>query len=420
METELTILSDILLDNEIMAECIGVLKDTDFQSKTNGIVYRAMFEMYKSRIPIDPVTLANSLGDKVYAAIGGMKYMLKMQCASPGKYGYKQHIALVKTESDRLKLIKACQEAIEQAEECKNTQEIISELESKFIKTNDQHNVLDLDGLFGLTLQIIEDGFNNGGQINGVSTGYKALDNATGGFNKGDLMVIAARPSMGKTALILNMMSNIPKGDNAMLFELEMSEGKLGARLMSSRVGINPKLLSRGAIGERDFEPIIKVTGLASAKNNLFFDCRAGLNVSQIRSEANKIKIKHGLSVIFVDHIGIMRPDNPKSSRNDQIGTISRELKAIAKDLDVCVVCLSQLNRSVEGRADKQPGLSDLRDSGNIEQDSDQVLLLYREDYYKDENDIVSNFEIIIAKNRDGECGKILLQYDTNTQLIYE
>ena len=420
METELTILSDILLDNEIMADCIGVLKDKDFQERTNGIVYQAMSEMYRNRIPIDPVTLANFLGDKSYAAIGGMKYMLKMQSASPGKAGYKQHISIVKTESDRLKLIRACQQAIQEAEEEGNPADIISKLESSFVRTDERHKVVDLAELMGITLAMIEQGYQRGGVLPGITTGYTALDNATGGFNRGDLMIVAARPSMGKTALILNMMSNIPKEHNAMLFEMEMAEGKLGARLMSSRVGINPKLLSRGSIHEIDFEPIIKITGLSGEKNNLYFDCRAGLTVNQIRAEVKKIKIKHGLSVIFIDHIGIMRPDNPKSSRNDQIGVISRELKAIAKDLDVCVVCLSQLNRGVEGRADKQPGLSDLRDSGNIEQDSDQVLLLYREDYYKDENDIVSNFEIIIAKNRDGECGKILLQYDTNTQLIYE
>jgi len=419
METELTILSDVLMDNDIMAECIGVLTESDFDSSQNAIIYKAMTEMYKNRIPIDPVTLVNTLGDK-FKAIGGMKYLMKLQSASPGTAGWKQHLNIVKKESERRTLIMACAKAIDQAENEIDPQEIISELESAFIRSDDQHKIVDLAELFGITLQMIEDGYNHGGEINGVTTGFTALDNATGGFNKGDLMIVAARPSMGKTALILNMMNNIPKGDNAVLFEMEMSEGKLGARLMSSKVGINPKLLSRGAVSEIDFEPIIKVTGMAGEKNNLFFDCRAGLTVGQIRAEVKKLKIKHGLSVVFIDHIGIMRPDNPKASRNDQVGTISRELKAIAKDLDVCVVCLSQLNRGVESRTDKQPALSDLRDSGNVEQDADQVLLLYREDYYKDDNDPVSAFEIIIAKNRDGEVGKILLQYDTNTQLIYE
>lgn len=419
METELTILSDIMLDNDIMAECIGILKDTDFKEASNGIVYKTMQEMYRKHIPIDPVTLANSLGNN-YKAVGGMNYMLTMQQASPGKAGFKQHISIVKKESDRKKLIEACREATKEALDGGDPAEIIDRLESKFIRTDERHKVIDLNDLMLLTLEMIETGYHQGGKINGVSTGFVALDNTVGGFNKGDLMIVAARPSMGKTALILNMMNNIPKGDNAILFEMEMSEGKLGARLMASKVGINPKLLSRGAIGENDFDSIVKISGIAGDKNNLFFDCRAGLTVGQIRAEVKKLKIKHGLSVVFIDHIGIMRPDNPKANRNDQIGTISRELKAIAKDLDVCVVCLSQLNRGVEGRADKQPALSDLRDSGNVEQDADQVLLLYREDYYKPENDFVSTFEIIVAKNRDGEIGKILLQYDTNTQLIYE
>ncbi|MCB2294677.1 DnaB-like helicase C-terminal domain-containing protein [Clostridium algoriphilum] len=302
--------------------------------------------------------------------------------------------------------------------------DVIDTLENKMLSASDmnEEKTVNLEELMTQSIDLIDNGYKNGGQLLGETTGYKLLDNAINGFVKGDLCIIAARPSMGKTALSMEMLNKLPPGKKGLIFEMEMSKGKLGIRMLAPRTYINSQDLSKGLIKDTDFSVIQKEAGKMANKNNVFINCRTGLSVSEIKAEAKKIKIQNGLDVIFVDHIGKVRPDNPKATKNDQIGQISEEFKNMAMDLDICCVVLSQLNREVEKRTDKHPIMSDLRNSGCIEQDADEILMLYRDDYYAEREGRKSIrpglLEVLVAKNKDGNVGAIKLYYNTNYQII--
>lgn len=420
-------LSMILKDNDILAEAIGQLRPGDFSIKPHFVIYKKLLQMYSKNIPIDLTTVANSFGTEILQSIGGVTYLSELYTAAISTAGFKQYIRIIKDLSNKRKIIKSCIEAVENAyEKDAETKNIIDKLENCFISMNEyeQESTINSYELMDSTINLIEENYKNGGRITGISTGYKPLDNAINGLIKQDLVLIAARPSMGKTALTMNIISNIPKEYNVMLFELEMSKEKLGIRMLAPKALINPQNLARGKIRDRDFAVITTKANEIVSKNNFFLNCKSGLSLGEIRAEAKKIKIKHGLDVIFIDHIGKIKPNNPRASRNDQIGQISEGLKNLAKDLDVCVVALSQLNRDCEKRPDKHPQLSDLRDSGNLEQDADSILFLYRDDYYADRENRDSEkpgvLEIMVAKNRDGEVGLLELTYNTDYQIITE
>lgn len=272
------------------------------------------------------------------------------------------------------------------------------------------------------TINMIEQGFKDGGKIRGVPTGFRKIDEAINGMMQGDLIIIAARPSMGKTAVVMNILNNLPTGTNGAIFEMEMSEEKLGVRMLAPKALLNSMDLGKGRVKADDFKTIMYKADEIANKNNVFINCKAGLSVSEIRAEAKKIKIQHGLKAVFIDHIGLVRPNDLRGTRNDQIGQISKDLKAMAKDLEVCVIALSQLSRACESRPDKHPMMNDLRDSGNIEQDADAILMLYRDDYYAErenrESATPNIMDILIAKSRDGEAGIVKLFYNTKYQLI--
>ncbi|RXI60144.1 replicative DNA helicase [Clostridium tetani] len=425
---EITFLSNIFNKNDIMVEAIGTLKPIDFYYKPNEIIFSKMLELYTKNIPLDVITLSNNIDRELLKSIGGVTYLSEVMTYASNTANYKTYIKLIKDLSDKRQIIISCQDALSEALESNtDTKQIINKLENTFININkeeEQESTVNSSELMESTVIAIEEGYKRGGVIPGITTGYIPLDNATNGFNKEDLFVIAARPSMGKTALTLNILNKLPQQYNAMLFELEMSKEKLGMRLLAPKILRNSRDLARGKVNDKDFEVIIRKCSEIAAKNNIFINTKPNLSINEIRAEAKKVKIKYGLDIIFVDHIGKIRPDNTKSSRNDQIGQICNGLKAIAKELNVCVVILSQLNRACEQRYNKRPMLSDLRDSGNIEQDADQIIFLYRDDYYAEREGRESSkpeiMEILIAKNRDGEAGIIELYYNTEYQIITE
>jgi replicative DNA helicase len=425
-QIEKELLGMVFIKNDILINLITTLTEDDFYNSTNTIIYSEMVNMYKRNIPIDMVTFSNSLGERL-KAIGGITFLTQLIGCTSTTTQHNYYIKVIKELSDKRKAIRGCQEFLLDINKPENeTHDLINRLENSFINlgTTDREGTVDAENLMQSTVTAIEEGQKNGGQITGITTGFKKLDENINGLMKDDLIIIAARPSIGKTALILNIINNIPKGHNVALFEMEMSKEKIGIRILASNTLRNSTDLSKGNVPDKDMLFIINTAGKFSEKNNLFLNCRAGLTLQEIRSEAKKIKIKNGLDVLVVDHIGKIIPDNLKATRNDQIGQISEGLKDIAKELHVCVVALSQLSRKCEERSDKHPMLSDLRDSGNIEQDADTVLLLYRDDYYAARESRDSKklgiLEIMIAKNRDGRAGLIELIYNTNYQKITE
>lgn len=427
MEAEKQFLSMLFIKNDIVADIINYIKPNDFYKTSHMMIYEKIIQMYSNNIPIDVITFTNSISKEQLSSIGGITYLSEIQTTAMTTAQYKTYAHMIKKLSDQRNIIKNCMEAVATAfENNSDPKLIIDKLESSFVNMNEysQEGTVNAGELMDSTINMIEENYKNGGQITGISTGYFPIDRATNGFVKGDLLIIAARPSMGKTALTMNMINNIDKKYTAMLFELEMSKEKLGVRMLAPKALKNSTQLARGQIKDEDFGIITAKAGEIANKNNFFLNCKSGLSLMEIRAEAKKIKIKHGLDIIFIDHIGKVRPDNLKASRNDQIGQITEGLKNMAKELDVCVVALSQLSREVEHRADKRPQLSDLRDSGNIEQDADEILFLYRDDYYAEREDRESKnpgiMEILVAKNRDGEVGMIELVYQTEYQIITE
>lgn len=426
-EIEKSLIGCIFLNNDIVAETIGQLHEDDFYYSGNKVIFKKMLEFYKKGVPIELQTIANGIGQDLLQNIGGLTYLTEVSTGEFSTANHRSYIHMIKEAANKRKLICACTEALNKSYDREvDVKTIISTIQDNItaMSLSERNKTLSTAELMEITLNNIEQNYKNGGKITGISTGYEPLDKATNGFIKGDLMIIAARPSMGKTALILNMLLRLPKNNKAALFELEMSEEKLGVRMLAAKSISYVQDLGRGKIKESDFPKIMSKCGEMSDKDSIFVNCKAGVSVSEIRAECKKLKIKHDICVVVVDHLGKVRPDNPKASRNDQIGQITEGLKNLAKDLNVCVVALSQLSRDCEKRYDKKPMLSDLRDSGNIEQDADEVLLLFRDDYYAERENRDSKspgiLEVMVAKNRDGEVGSMGLVYNTEYQIITE
>lgn len=425
---EKELLSMIIQKNDIFAELIGMLVPEDFYVGIHSMIYKKMLSLYSRDVPIDVQTIVNNIDRDTLQSIGGVTFLADLSVAAISTANYKHYAKMIKNSSHKRKIIKGCMEAMATAFDDTDVEplKIVDDLENKFITMNshEQEGTVNAFELMESTIDLIEDGYKNGGKTTGITTGYKSLDKAINGLIKKDFLLIAARPSMGKTALIMNIANNIPKTSNIMIFELEMSKEKLGIRLLAPKTLKNPMDLAKGNIKDNDFELLTKRASEISDKNNIYLNCKGGLSLAELRSESKKIKIKHGLDIIIIDHIGKIKPDNLKASRNDQVGQISEGLKNLAKELDACVIALSQLNRECEKRADKHPQLSDLRDSGNLEQDADAIMFLYRDDYYavreNRESDSPGVMDILIAKNRDGEVSRVELSYNTDYQRITE
>lgn len=423
-EAEMTLLGDIFQNNMIMAETVGALDQTDFTYKQHALIYNAMLEMFKKNTEINWITLATHLGDEKLKAVGGTTYLTQITEAPASPTTYREYIRIIKTMSHKRRLAAILEEANEMVTSEQDPEEVIQFLQNQFMKNRStrRKELTPISVALEKIFIDIADRTENGNKIGGMSTGFNTLDNTIGGLNKGDLVVIAGRPSMGKTAFTLNLINGIPAEHNTGLFELEMSDSKIAYRLVSEKSRVGLKRLSREKLSDRELGRVSCAYGEINTKGNVFLDDSENLTLAEIAAKAKTAKIKYGLDIIIIDHIGKIRPENPRATRNDQVGAISNGLKNIAKELDVCVIVLSQLNREVEKRSGNVPTLADLRDSGNIEQDADIIMLLYREDYYKEQVDLSqpSTLEVIIDKNRDGETGSIYFNYYLNTQLIEE
>lgn len=425
IEAEMSLLGAIISKNDSILDVIDFIKPDDFYKDSHKIIYKAMVDMYNKSIGIDPITLGNALGTENLQVIGGATYISNLITITPSSSNIKNYAKIVKEKSDRRKIIKSCEDALGQAFNNDNktdTKEIINSLEEKllYVGINSESRILTDSELMEKTLNMIQVNYQNGGDITGISTGYKGLDYVTNGLIKGDFIILAGRPSMGKTCLALNIANNVPKENNIALFELEMSAEKLGARRLAAKSLINATKLPRGKLEPEEWTRVVNNSSLIAGKNNIFTDTTAGQTAQDIRAKCKKIKLKHGLDIVIIDHLTLITPVNLKESRVNQISEITRNLKNMAKDLNIAVICLSQLSRAPEQRSDHRPMLSDLRESGSIEQDADLVMFLYRDEYYNKDTDKKGILECIIAKQRDGRIGTIELSYQPEYQLITE
>ena len=427
VDVEASLLGSVLIDPDAIVKVADMVRSIDFYDDRHRLIYEACVRLYEQGSPIDIITLSEELKKEgVLKQVGGASYLTELTNTVPTATHAEQYASIVATKSIRRRLIAVSNEIAQIGFDEKRTiAELVEEAETKLFEVSQRHVKNDISSMENILAESFErlDGLHKDkGAIRGVSTGYKDMDNLLAGFQKSDLIILAARPAMGKSALALNLAQNVAvdSGKSVLLFALEMSKEQLVDRLLASEANVNSWNLRTGNLSDSDFEKIGHAMGtLSEAK--LYIDDTPGITVSELRTKARREAHRNELGLIVVDYLQLMSGGSKFSGTNNrvqEISEISRGLKGIARELNVPVLALSQLSRSVESRSPQIPQLADLRESGSIEQDADVVAFIYREDYYNHESDRPNIMDVIIQKHRNGPTGKVELYFDRERQKI--
>ncbi len=420
IEAEMSILGGILLENEAINRVLEILVPEDFYRETHRKIMRAMLELNEHREPCDLITLTTILKKRgELEEIGGGAYLATLVDFVPTAANISYYCKIVKEKAVARKLINAATEIITQGHDeqadidqmLDNAQKVIFDISENKIKPA----FYPINAILKDTIKNIETLYEKKEQVTGVPTGYLDLDEKTAGFQRGDLIIIAGRPSMGKTAFALNIAQyaaiHAEPAQPVAIFSLEMSKEQLVTRLLCSEARVDAGRLRTGHLIDTDWHKLTRgASSLHQAR--IFIDDTPAITVLEMRAKARRMRAEHKIGMIVVDYLQLMRGSGNPESRQQEISEISRSLKALAKELDIPVVALSQLNRGLESRNDKRPMMSDLRESGAIEQDADVIMFVYREEVYDKENaDLKGKAEIIIGKQRNGPIGIVELTF---------
>ena len=417
IEAEKAVLGAMLIKKDAIIEVQEILRPEDFYREAHKVAYEAMLKLTDNEEAVDIVTLTEELRkEEQLERVGGVRFVTDIANTVPTAANISYHAKIVKEKAELRRLIDAATAiaaaAYEDTDEVAN---IMDEAEKRILavaagQSNDGFEPM--KAILLRTFDRINDLYESKGNITGISTGFKDLDHITSGLQPSDLVLVAARPSMGKTAFTLNMASYIGLHNlgTVAFFSLEMSKEQLMQRMLCSEGGIDAQRLRTGQLEDEEWTRLVETANRLNSAP-IYIDDTAGITVMEMRSKARRLKAEHGLSVIFIDYLQLMQGRASKNSDNRQqeISEISRSLKALARELSVPVIALSQLSRSVESRQVKRPMLSDLRESGSLEQDADIVMFLYREDYYDKDTEAKNITEVIIAKHRNGPVDTIKL-----------
>jgi len=416
LEAEQAIVGGILINNDALNQVIDILSGEDFYREAHALIFEGMLALYNRDDPVDLITLSQVLKENgVLDKVGGIDYLASLAEATSTSAGIMYHSELVKDLSTRRSLISQCSHISEVCfQPANDTEEILDLAEQSIFEIAERNigqNFLPLNEVVKKSFKKIEK--TTGSNITGISTGFTDLDNLTSGLQPSDLIIIAGRPSMGKTALALNIAHNAALEDKVgvALFSLEMSSLQLGIRLLGSDAMIDAwRLRKGGALQDDDY---LRLTDSANRLSGLpiYIDDSSGLSALEMKAKARRLKKKYDISLVVVDYLQLMQSRKSVESRQLEISDISRSLKALAKDLDIPVVAVSQLNRKVEDRPNKRPLLADLRESGAIEQDADLIMFIYREELYNRTEENRGKAELNIAKHRNGPTEKINLTF---------
>jgi len=431
IDAEKTILGAILLDNAAHSEAAEKISADDFSLDSHRRIFLRMSELMDSQRAVDIVTLANELSRyKEVEAVGGVAYLASLTEGLPRRPVIEEYIRIVKDKSLLRKLMAICSMAIARAnDQSESALEVLGSAEQQLMEVTEKG----ISGGFQSLHQIVEHSigtidnlYKQSREVTGLATDFIELDRMTSGLQKGELIIIAARPSMGKTALAINIAQNAAVNHNAVVavFSLEMSKESLLRRMLASQAWVDQRNLQTGFIAKEDHGKLQKALG-ELVESRLFIDDTAGISLSEMRAKARRLKQSYnGLDLIVIDYLQLMSASLPSGkkgyeNRTQEVSAISRGLKALSKELDVPVVALSQLSRASERRGDdKRPMLSDLRESGSIEQDADVVAFIHREAYYNRDEEMAESdkakSEIIIAKQRNGPTGTVYLNFISN------
>ena len=416
LESEQCVIGSIIMEEETMVPVAEILDIEDFYIDAHKVIYESMLELNNERKPIDMVTVSNRLKEKGYLdQVGGVTYLTSITNMIPTTSNVKVYAEIVKKNSTLRKLIKASNDIISMGYEASHSlDDILNVAEKKIFDISQDRMSEDFKPISEVLTSVtamIEDVYSKGSDLTGLDTGFIDLNKKLGGFHKSDLILIAARPGMGKTAFALNLVANaaIRSKASVAVFSLEMSKEQLVQRLLSSQSNVALDSISKGKIADDEWKKLTDAMTILSS-SGIFIDDTPGIKVSDIRSKCRKLKLEKGLDMIMIDYLQLMEADGRADNRQQEVSKISRSLKILAKEMNCPVVALSQLSRNTESGKDHTPKLSDLRDSGAIEQDADIVMFIYRDEYYtKMETKKKDLAEIIIAKNRHGEISNIEL-----------
>ena len=425
IDAEASLLGAVLIDSDAIVKIADTVKSSDFYDERHKQIFEQVRNLYDKHSPIDVLTLTDQLRSAGYLdTVGGAAYLTELTNYVPTAAHVEQYADIVAQKALRRRLIKASQNIVGLGyDEEKNLRELIEEAETNLFQISQQHigqDVISLENILSESFERLDELHKDKGKVRGVPTGFKDLDNILAGLQRSDLFVLAARPSMGKTALSLNLAHNIAVNANepVLVFSLEMSKEQLVDRLLSMESGVDAWALRTGNLTDADFEKIGHAMGeLSEAK--IFIDDTPSITVSDLRTKARREAHKHKLGLIIVDYLQLMSGGGKFGSdgnRVQEISEISRGLKGIARELGVPLIALSQLSRSVESRSPQIPQLADLRESGSIEQDADVVAFIYREEYYKPDTDRKNITDILIKKHRNGPTGNVELYFDREKQ----
>ena len=415
VESEQSILGSIILDKEAIITVAETIQPMDFYKEAHKIIYESMLKLNSNNEPIDLITLIEELRKEGHLdSIGGISYLTSLSTIVPTTSNVKYYANIVKEKSVMRQLIKASNEIINLGYDAStDVQEILDKAEKNIFDISQEKSGDDIQPINVVlqdTFEMIEKLCTDKSEVTGITTGFADLNKKINGLQRTDLILLAARPAMGKTAFSLNLVQNAAlKGDASVaVFSLEMSKEQLVQRMLSAQSNVELSKIKTGNLGESDWPRIIDGMAVLS-EANIFIDDTPGIKISEIRSKCRRLKIEKGLDLILIDYLQLMEGEGKNENRQQEIAKISRSLKILAKELDCPVVALSQLSRSPELRKDHRPILSDLRESGSIEQDADIVMFLYRDEYYHDDSEKKNIGEVIIAKNRHGETGNVEL-----------
>jgi replicative DNA helicase len=425
VDAEASLLGALLIDTDALVRVADKVNAGDFYDPKHRLIYQAILDLYELRSAIDILTLSNHLkGADNLDDAGGASYLTELTNFVPTAAHVEQYADIVTQKSLRRKLIKAAQDIASMGfNESNVLQQLIEDAESRLFEVSQRHvkqDIVSIETILGDSFDRLDELHRDKGKIRGVPTGFRDMDNILAGLQRSDLFILAARPSMGKTALALNLAHNVAtkSGQPVLLFSLEMSKEQLVDRMLSMESGVDAWALRTGNLTDSDFEKIGQAMGtLSEAK--IFIDDTPGITVSELRTKARREAHMHELGLIIVDYLQLMSGGGKYGSdgnRVQEISEISRGLKAIARELNVPLIALSQLSRSVESRSPQIPQLADLRESGSIEQDADVVAFIYREDYYNPETDRKNITDVFIKKHRNGPTGSVELYFDREKQ----
>ena len=416
LEAEQSVIGSMMMDREAIIAASEILLKEDFYHQQYGVLFEAMVELFNEGQPADLVTLQNRLKEKdVPPEVSSLEYVRDLVAAVPTSANVKYYAQIVKEKAVLRKLIKVTENIENECYLGKESLEVILEDTEKkvfeLLQNRGGGDYVPIKQVVINTLEKIELASKTKGNVTGIATGFVDLDYKMAGLQPSDLILVAARPSMGKTAFVLNIAQYVAFHSNltAAIFSLEMSKEQLVNRMFSLESRVDAQVLRSGNLADSDWEKLIEAAGVIGA-SNLIIDDTPGISISELRSKCRKYKLEHDLKLVIIDYLQLMSGSGRSTdSRQQEISDISRSLKALARELNVPVIALSQLSRAVEQRPDHRPMLSDLRESGAIEQDADVVMFIYRDDYYNKDSENKNIAEIILAKQRNGPIGTVNL-----------